>query len=190
MALIEIKYNARSRDLENPPSALKCFISEIRMLLGTRTTLRATRTIGTLGGSRGLVNSLDSCEITKVDSAEHGLGVPVNLNAGQLEGTLLRNIVVLALPLLLLELEGDAADGTLLDATHQVGGKACNLVAKTLGGDDGDLGGETLVGLEVEGETGVVLFDKVAGGTLHCLCADTTLRKHEYLEVVVNIGWL
>ena len=37
--------------------------------------------------------------------------------------------------------------------------EASDLVAKTLGGDDGDILGDALVGREVEGEAGVVLLD-------------------------------
>lgn len=49
----------------------------------------------------------------------------------------LGDVVVLALALLLLQLEGDTADGALLDTLHQVGGEAGDLVAKTPGGSVG-----------------------------------------------------
>ena len=58
---------------------------------------------------------------------------------GEVESRDLGDVLVLALTLLFLELERDAADGTTLDALHQVGGVTGDLVAKTLGGDDGDL---------------------------------------------------
>ena len=63
-----------------------------------------------------------------------------------------------------------------------MGGEASNLVTKTLGGNDGDLRGKTLVGLEVEGETRIVLFDKVAGGTLDRLGANTTLYECKQIQ--------
>ena len=55
------------------------------------------------------------------------------------DGGDLGDVVVLALALLLLELERDTTDGTLLDTLHQMGDETGDLVAKTLGGDDGDL---------------------------------------------------
>jgi hypothetical protein len=105
----------------------------------------------------------------------------------EVEGRDLRHVLILALTFLFLELEGDAADGAALDALHQVGGVACDLggglvriwegrrermadlVAKTLGSDDGDLIAYPLVGLEVEGELWVVAFDDDFSGLLHCL---------------------
>ena len=54
------------------------------------------------------------------------------------------------------------ADGVLLgvaDAAHGVG----DLVAESFGRDDGDLLADALVGVEVEGELGVVLVDDDLG---------------------------
>lgn len=72
-----------------------------------------------------------------------------------------------------------------------MGGEPSNLVTETLGGNNGDLGGKTLVGLEVEGEARVVLFDKVAGGTLDRLGADTTLcmrANTKCIEMILDDG--
>jgi len=116
------------------------------------------------------------------------------LGAGEVEGGDLGDVLVLALTLLFLKLEGDAADGTTLDALHQVGGVSSNLVAETLGGNDGNLSGalapartaaavvrcaahliaDPLVGLEVERELGVVTLNDDLGGLLDGLCADAT----------------
>ena len=67
------------------------------------------------------------------------LGVWVNLKTTirrYVEGRDLRNVVILALTLFLLELEGDTADGSLLNALHQVGGEAGDLVTETFRGDN------------------------------------------------------
>lgn len=48
------------------------------------------------------------------------------------------------------------------------------LVAKTLGSDNGDLIADTLVGLEVEGQLGVVTLDDDLSGALDCLGTDAT----------------
>ena len=56
---------------------------------------------------------------------------------------------------LFLELEGDATDGTLGNALHQVGGEASNLVAEALGLDNGDVVNDALVGVEVVGEPAI-----------------------------------
>lgn len=112
------------------------------------------------------------------------------LGLGDVESGDLRDVLVLALTLLLLELEGDTADRATLDTLHEVGGVtsdlytrlalallqpnrirnncriSTNLVAKTLGGNDSDLIADTLVGLEVESESGVVTLDDDLGGSL------------------------
>lgn len=57
-----------------------------------------------------------------------GLGVDLELaGLGEVEGGNLGDVLILALTLLLLELEGDTADGTTLNALHQVGGVAGDL---------------------------------------------------------------
>ena len=48
------------------------------------------------------------------------------------------------------------------------------LVAETLGGNDGDLIADALVGLEVEGELGVVALNDDLGGPLDGLSTDAT----------------
>lgn len=84
----------------------------------------------------------------------------------------------LALTLLLLELEGDTTDGSLLNSLHQVSGESGNLVPQSLGWDDGDLIDDPLVGVEVDGvQSRVVLLDEHPGGSLGCLGADSTLKE-------------
>lgn len=127
-----------------------------------------------------------------------GLSVDVKLARlgvlGEVEGGDLRDVLILALTLLLLKLEGDTADGTLLDTLHQVGGVAGNLVAnhdislatgesvtgeiwclpQALGGDDGDLIADALVGLKVKSQAGIVPLNEDLGGLLDSLGADAT----------------
>ena len=65
-------------------------------------------------------------------------------------------------------------------------GLAADLVAKTLRSNDGDLIANTLVGLEVEGEFGIVPFDNDLGRFFDGLRANATL---EYaLACRTNIG--
>ena len=65
-------------------------------------------------------------------------------------------------------------------------GLVADLVAKTLRSNDGDLIANTLVGLEIEGEFGVVPFDNDLGRFLDGLRANATL---EYaLACKTNIG--
>jgi hypothetical protein len=54
-----------------------------------------------------------------------------------------------------------------------------NLVAETLGRDQGDLVADFLVGLEVEGKTGVVLFNQDTGSLLDGFGSDATLLARE-----------
>jgi len=74
-------------------------------------------------------------EVAEVDGGEELLGVNIDLDGLGVEGGHVGHPVVAALALLLLQLEGDTADGTLLDTPHQVSGEAGNLVAKALCGD-------------------------------------------------------
>lgn len=74
-----------------------------------------------------------------------GVGVDLQGVGVDVEGGDLGDVVVLALALLLLELEGDAADGPLLDTLHQVCREAGDLVPKAFRRDD-CLFGERAVG--------------------------------------------
>ena len=65
-----------------------------------------------------------------------GVGVDLERVDGDVEGRNFRNVVILALALLLLQLEGDTTDGAALDTLHQVGREASDLVPETLRGDD------------------------------------------------------
>ena len=60
-----------------------------------------------------------------------GLGINIKLAAlrvlGEVESRDLGNVLILALTFLLLELEGDTADGSTLDTLHEMGGVAGNL---------------------------------------------------------------
>lgn len=84
----------------------------------------------------------------------------------------LRHEVHAPLPLLLLQLERDSGHGSPLDALHEVGHKPCDLVSHTLRRDDRDLIAHTLVRVEVEGKTRVVLLDDGSCRLLHGLRAD------------------
>lgn len=48
------------------------------------------------------------------------------------------------------------------------------LVAEALGGNDGDLIADSLVGLEIEGQLGVVTLNDDLGGLLHGLSTNAT----------------
>ena len=60
-----------------------------------------------------------------------GFGINLETSHTGVECRHLGDVVVLPLTLLLLELEGDTTDGTLLNTLHQVSGEAGNLVAQT-----------------------------------------------------------
>lgn len=60
-----------------------------------------------------------------------GLGIDLELAGlgvlGEVESRDLRNVLILALTLLLLKLEGDTTDGSSLNSLHQMGGVTSNL---------------------------------------------------------------
>lgn len=115
----------------------------------------------------------------EAESLEEVGGVVVNLElvvgVREVKGRDLGDVLVLSLSLVLLELERDTSDGALLDSLHQVSGVASNLVSESLGGDDSDLVSESLVGLEVEGELGVVSLNHDLRGPLDSLSSNSTL---------------
>lgn len=116
-----------------------------------------------------------------------GLVVDIQLaSLGEVESGNLGDELVLALTLLLLKLEGDTTDGSTLNTLHQVGGVTGNLVAKALGSDDGDLIADALVGLEVEGQAGVVPLNDDLGGLLDSLGTNAT--HFGGIEGVVSAG--
>lgn len=108
---------------------------------------------------------------------QQGHGVGVDGNLVNVQGAAVGNIVVATFALLLLQTEGDATDGSLLDAAHQAGRVAGNLVAQTLGGHLGKVIQDTLVGLEVQGELRVMLFDEDARSTLDSLGTNAALLE-------------
>lgn len=65
-----------------------------------------------------------------------------------------------------------------------MGGETGNLVTETLAGDDGDFGGEALVGLEIQSQTGVVLFNKNLGSPLNSLGTNAALLAHVVVDVI------
>jgi hypothetical protein len=142
--------------------------------LSTLLAVTAGLAEGVDGGLLDL-NGSDTSKVLEVQGLEQSLSLGIDLNGRGVEGRELGDVVVLALALLLLELEGDTTDGSTLDTLHQVGGETGDLVAETLGGDDGNLGGDLLVGLEVQGETRVVLLDQDLGGSLDSLGTNATL---------------
>ena len=70
------------------------------------------------------------------EGAYLGVGIDLQGVDGDVESGDLGDVVVLALALLLLELERDTADGALLDTLHQVGREAGNLVPKAFRGNE------------------------------------------------------
>lgn len=73
-----------------------------------------------------------ACGKTYSEGLEEILGLLVNLKLsvvglGEVESGDLWNVLILALTLLLLKLEGDTADWATLNALHQVGGVTSDL---------------------------------------------------------------
>ena len=77
------------------------------------------------------------------------------------------------LTFLLLDLEGDALDGSTLDTLDEMCGEACDLITEALGGYLGDFGEDLLVDVEVIGQLLVVSLQEDLGGTLDGFCSDS-----------------
>jgi len=149
----------------------------VSVAVTTLTVTTLTPEVLLLGDSGG--NHRHSGEVSKVQGVQELLGVGINLNGLGVDRGHVGHPVVTALALLLLQLEGDTADGSLLNTPHQVSGEAGNLVAEALRGDQRNLIANPLVGLEVEGEAGVVLLNDDAGSLLDGLSPDTTLLNEK-----------
>ena len=117
----------------------------------------------------------NTVEATVAQVLQKVAGVGVDGDGLLLEGRDLGDEVHSALTLLLLKLEGNAADGALVNALHEVGGETGDLVAHALGGGDGNLVDNSLVGVEVHRETGVVLLHDGLRRLLDGLGSDTLL---------------
>jgi hypothetical protein len=63
-------------------------------------------------------------------------------------------------------------------------GVETNLVAQALRGNNGNLIAEALVGLEIEGEAGVVPLNDDLGGLLDCLRSDATHCTEMWTELL------
>jgi hypothetical protein len=126
-------------------------------------------------------------QIGEVEVSQHVLGVGINLNALNLEGRDLGDVVVATLALLLLKLDGDATHRGLLNTAHQMCGETSNLIAELLGGNDGNFLNNALVGLEIAGQASVVLLDNELRSLLNGLGADTTLlTKEKFISLIIS----
>jgi hypothetical protein len=123
------------------------------------------------GGGGGVGLAHDAGEVGHAEGGEHVEGLLVDADVVDLERRPVRDEVHAALALLLLELEGDAADGAALDAAHQVGAEAGHLVAEALRRQDRHLLQHLLVRVEVQGHPRVVLLDHLPRRLLHRLRA-------------------
>ena len=81
---------------------------------------------------------VEGMRATYAEALEQVLGLLVYVERarlavlGEVEGGDLGDVLILALTLLFLKLEGDTADGAALDTLHQVCGVAGDLVAEAL----------------------------------------------------------
>lgn len=96
------------------------------------------------------------------------------LGLAEVEGRNFGDVLIFSLTLLFLELEGNTTNRTTLNTLHQMGSITGNLVAETLRGNDGDLIADSLVGLEIEGQLGVVSLNDDLGGFLDGLGTNAT----------------
>ncbi len=106
----------------------------------------------------GGVADLEASNVVHVEALEHFLGVGVNVDGVRVDGGAVRDVVVLALALFLLQRKRNAAHGTLGNALHQMRHVSGNLVAQTLGRNSSSLVADLLVHLKVVSQTRIVPF--------------------------------
>lgn len=103
------------------------------------------------------------------------VNLQLTLSVRKIQSGNLWNVLVLSLTLLLLKLERDTSNWTLLNSLHQVGGVTGNLVSESLRWDLSNLSGQSLVSLEIESELWVVTLNQNLGGSLDGFSSNTTL---------------
>jgi hypothetical protein len=91
-------------------------------------------------------------------------GIWIDLDRFLFESADFRNEVQSSLTLFLLQLQGDATNRAFRNAPHEVGGVSCNLVPHPLRRKDGHIIDNALVGVKIQRQPRVVLFNDRAGG--------------------------
>ena len=115
-----------------------------------------------------------ACREVDLKFLKHISCVCINLNGVLLDERGVWDIVEFLLALLLLKLKRDTADGSTLDAAHQVSEVPGDLVAHALSWHDSNLIDNTFVNVEVKCEAVVVLLDDLARSALDGLSADAS----------------
>merc|ERR1719290_961059 len=117
---------------------------------------------------------LQSRNALEVHHLQHLLGFGIHLDDILFQSRDIWDIVVSSLPLFLLQLDGDASHGGPLESLHEVSDKPGNLVAERLGGDEGDLLNDPLVGMEVECKLCVIFLNNYTSCLLDSFGPDTS----------------
>jgi hypothetical protein len=153
---------------------------------GTRTTVLTTTTTDISLSSNG-VSNLNTGEVFKVNSLEEFLGLGVNLDERGIQSREFGNKVITTFTFFFLKLEGDTTDGTARNTLHQVSGETSNLVTETLGVNDGDFIKNSLVDLEIESKTRVVLLNDNTGCLLDSLSSNATLNNLYMVNIYLSV---
>merc|ERR1711988_1158621 len=99
----------------------------------SRDLVLATTALAGAGGD------LDVGDVGEVQGPEEVLGLSINLDDVHVQSRHVWHEVHAALALLLLQLQGDAADGAAGDAAHEAGDETRDLVAQAFSGNDSHL---------------------------------------------------
>merc|ERR1719209_1127826 len=122
--------------------------------------------------------ALIGCDLDRnvhVHHLQHLLGLGVHFDSLRLlQSRSFRDIVIPSLSLLFLELDGDSSDSRALQSLHQVSDETSNLISKRFRGYNRNLVHNPLVGVEIQGELGVVLLDDQARSLLDGLRPNTS----------------
>lgn len=146
----------------------------------TRTAITTATEVAANTSSTDWSNHRDTWQVFKVEGLEHALGIWVDLNGAGVKSGKLWDKVVLAFALLLLQLERDSWNRTLLNTLHQMSSESSDLVAQTLRGNDSHIVADALVSVEVESEEWVVLLNQATRGPLNSFGTNATLLKCKF----------
>lgn len=125
-----------------------------------------------------LVDS-NSIQASKAQTFQHISGIRINLDGLSLQSRNLGYEIQSSLSLFFLQFQRNTTDGSLGNSAHQMSSVTSNLVTHALGRQDGNIVHNALVGVKVQRQTRVVLFDNGTSRSLDSFGTDTLEEKEK-----------
>ena len=105
-------------------------------------------------------SQLKAGDALEIHHFQHVLGLRINLNNILLQSGNVRNVVISALTLFFLKLDGNSSDCGTLEPFHQMSDETGNFVSERFGRNYCNFFNDPLVGVKIEGQFSVVSVDR------------------------------